>query len=78
MAGFWGWEDLKGGQWEEKKAWRAPNGVKEKRGCHLQEDPLPSPCYARCGHLGHPPSLGMLPLSLAAPDRVTGPPGQGL
>ena len=37
-AGSCGWEGLKAGQWEEEKAWGAPNVVEEKRGCHLQED----------------------------------------
>ena len=45
-AGSCGWEGLKAGQWEEEKAWGAPNVVEEKRGCHLQEDSPPLPCYA--------------------------------
>ena len=39
-AGFWEGEGRKDGQWEEEKTWEAPN-VKERRGCHLQEDPPP-------------------------------------
>ena len=69
-AGSCGWEGLKAGQWEEEKAWGAPNVAEEKRGCHLQEDSPPSPCYA--WSLGHPLSLSMLSLHPAAPDRASG------
>lgn len=66
-AGFWGMEGTMGGQWEEEKAWGAPNVVEEKRGVSPAGKLLPSLCCAPSSHLGHPPSLAMLPFSLAAP-----------